>query len=107
MGNKADLRRRWLGASFLAASLLMLIAGETILKTRLSQSAWQTLVYWMLCFLAVICAIIIAVLDMAVVRRRTREEQRGLFSETLEKIAREKEARMKKPDQKTDSSGSA
>jgi hypothetical protein len=97
MGNKADLRRRWLGAFFLTASGLMLIAGETVMKNRLSQDLWLMLVYWLICFLAVVCAAFVAVLDLAVVRRRTREEQRGLLSETLNEIAREKEARTKKP----------
>ena len=96
MGNKADLRRRWLGAFFLGVSLLMLILGETIFNRRLSGNVLLMFVYWMVCFLAVICAAIIALLDLAVVRRRTREEQRGLLSETLNEIAREKEARMKK-----------
>lgn len=96
MANKADLRRRWLGAFFLGAALLMLVAGETVLSARLSGSALLTVIYWMLCLLAVICAMFIALLDLVVVRRRTREEQRGLLSETLNEIAREKEARSRK-----------
>lgn len=79
MGNKADLRRRWLGGIFLGGAILMLIAGETVLSRRLSESAWLMVVYWLLCFLSVVCAMIIALLDLAVLRRRTRENNAGCF----------------------------
>lgn len=93
MGHKADLRRRWIGVLFLVLAAGMLIAGETFLSVRLRHNPWLTIIYWLACFGAVILAMMVALLDFWIVRRRSRTEQRGLLQETLDNIAREKKAR--------------
>ena len=98
MGNKSDLRRRLVGASFLAVAVLMLIVGQvwdTMLRERLSKPGF--LLFWMICFLFTFLAILVAFLDLSVVRRRTHAEQRALLEDTLTEIAREKEAKARKP----------
>jgi heme exporter protein D len=91
MGHKADLRRRWMGAVFLGTALLMLIAGETVLKHRMR--AVPLLIYYLVLILFLGLAIFVALLDLAVVRFRAREEQRALLEDALKDIAREKEVR--------------
>ncbi|HEY9509623.1 MAG TPA: DUF3784 domain-containing protein [Verrucomicrobiae bacterium] len=93
MGHKADRRRRGMGVLFLVLAAGMLIAGETFLNARLRQSPWLTIIYWLACFGAVILAMIVALLDFWIVRRRSRSEQRGLLQETMDKIAEEKKSR--------------
>jgi membrane protein implicated in regulation of membrane protease activity len=93
MGNKADLRRRWVGAVFLIVSILMIIAGETILSERLRQRPSLLFIYWSLCFASVLAAVLVALLDLMILRRRLRAEQRGLLKQTIDKIAEEKKSR--------------
>ena len=91
MGNKSDRRRRWLGGIFLGVAIVMLVAGQvcdTLLRERLGRSGF--LIFWMICFLFTFLAILVAFVDLMVVRRRTAEEQRALLEDTLGDIAREK-----------------
>src|ERR1017187_1942321 len=97
MADKRDIPRRALGAFFLAASLVMLIAGETLLRGRLSSHPVEFLVFWMGCFVFVGLAFLMALLDLAVVRRRTREQQRELLESALRQIARTKELKSNRP----------
>jgi len=88
---KGDMPRRWWGAAFLLTALAMLLAGETVLRERLRPAAF--LVFWLICFLFTCLALFIAFLDVSAIRRRTREEQRALFENTLRDIARQKDAK--------------
>ena len=97
MADKRDLRRRALGALFLIASLVMLIAGETVLGDRLRARPLAFLVFWMGCFMFVGLAFLMALLDLAVVRRRTRQQHRELLEEAMRQIARSKELKAKRP----------
>jgi hypothetical protein len=90
MADKRDLRRRALGAFFLVASLVMLIAGETVLSDRLRLHPLAFLVFWMSCFVLVGLAFLMALLDLAVVRRRTHEQQRQLLESAMGEIAQTK-----------------
>src|SRR4029077_3373680 len=95
MGNKADLRRRWLGALCLCAALGMLVAGETVLREQLKSAGF--LIFYVIWILVFTClAIVIAFLEVAVVRHRAREEQRALLEDTIRDIARQKEAKSPK-----------
>ena len=47
------------------------------------------LAFWGLCFVFTVAAILIAFVDLAVLRRRTRAETRALFEETMQEIERE------------------
>lgn len=90
MAEKRELRRRALSAVFLLAALGMLLAGETLLKARLGAEPVTFLIYWMGCFALVGLAFLMAVLELAVMRRRARAEQRELLESTLRQMAQAK-----------------
>ena len=89
MTGMSDKRRRWLGAIFLLAALIMLVAGETVLEGRLGTIGF--ILFWMACFAFTCLALLIAFIDAAIVRRRARQEHRQFLEHTLREIAREKE----------------
>ncbi len=78
-------RRRWFGAGLLAAALLMLLAGETVIEPHLG--ALGLLVFWLACLGLTIGAIVVAFLDARAVAHRSLKEQRDLFEATLRNIA--------------------
>lgn len=84
-------RRRKLGAVFLLISIAMLIAGETILKSRLAGIPF--LIYWMGCFLCTSLAIFVALIDMIRVRAESREAQRDLIESTVREVESERQRR--------------
>ena len=88
----ATARRRLLGALVLLVALVMLVAGQTVLKEQLREPG-AFLLYWILCLGFTGCAIFIAFLDVRALHHRTREEQRDLVHRTLKEI--ESEARGK------------
>ena len=90
MADKRDFRRRVLGAFFLLASLVMLVAGETFLQARLRARPVAFLVYWLGCFGLAGLAFLTAALDVMAVRRRARAEQRELAESALRQIAQSK-----------------
>src|SRR5687768_1822159 len=90
MAVKSDLRRRWLGAIFLAIAAGMVIAGQTFLRDRLQPAGF--LLFWLVCLGFTLLAIFVAFLDVFAIRQRTRDEQRALFEETLKDIARSADA---------------
>jgi membrane protein implicated in regulation of membrane protease activity len=94
MTTVADARRRWFGAMFLALAGGLLTWGLTILKPVLAGRVY--LVYWLSCFLLTLLAIVIALLDIRAVRRRTRNEQQALLQQTLTEIQKSEKQR---PDQ--------
>ena len=67
----------------------MLVAGETFLNERLRAGPLLALIYWLGCFVFLLLAIIVALADWMIVRRRLRAEQRGLVEDTLQEIVRE------------------
>jgi hypothetical protein len=81
--------RRTLGLVFLSAALLMLLLGETALKGRLEEMVF--IVYWMACFLFTFLTMIMAFLDLAALRRDTREDHRALVEQTIQEIEQAKE----------------
>lgn len=75
----------------------MLICGETILKSKLAGGAY--LIYWLICFVLTIVAIVVAFMDVRALQRRIRDEHRDLVEGTLDQIhsdAKEKKS-PKKP----------
>ena len=77
-----DVRRRWFGAFFLAVAAGMVIWGQTVLAPYLHGAGY--LVYWLVCATFTLLAIATALLDLVVLRRRTRSEQRDLFRRTFD-----------------------
>ena len=66
----------------------MLIAGETVLKSRLSGV--PMLCYWLGCFVFTAIAAGAAVIDAARVGIESRAAQKSLIEETLKEIENEK-----------------
>src|SRR5262245_6806973 len=93
MGSSPQTRRRWVGGGFLVAALAMLVAGETVLKNRLEPIGF--ILFWLACLVCTCAAIMVALVDLSAVRRRTREEQRALLESTVQEIARQKELKEK------------
>ena|SRR6266850_773706 len=84
MGLDAKLRRRWFGAVALAAAAAMLIAGETVLKGRLSPGGF--LVFWLISIALTLMAIVVAFRDVRSLRDETLQEQKNLLQRTLDEI---------------------
>jgi|SRR4051812_36776419 hypothetical protein len=89
MDSNTNIRYRKRGLTFLVASILMLVLGETALHQMLSKASF--VIYWTVCFLVTGLAILFAVLDLAGMQRRARQEQRDLLEKTVRDIARQKE----------------
>lgn len=90
----ADARRRWVGLFCLALAFGMLVWGQTVLKDRLEGMSY--LLFWGLCFGFTIAAVIVALIDMRTLRRRTREEHRHLLERTLEQVEKDSEKKKRK-----------
>ena len=73
--------RRWFGLVFLALAFGMLIWGQTVLKSRLEGLAY--LIYWSICFLFTLLTLATAILDIILVRRRSRRDRRELIKKTI------------------------
>jgi protein-S-isoprenylcysteine O-methyltransferase Ste14 len=93
MGLDATARRRWFGAIVLAIALLMLVLGQTVLEGRISGLAF--LAYWLICFILVCLAIVVAFRDAKAVQHEVRSEQRELLESTLKDIESEARDRRK------------
>jgi hypothetical protein len=91
MNAQAKCRRRWFGAVCLLTAIVMLIAGETVLKDRLSGV--RLICFWLGCFVLTALAAGAALIDVTRVRAESRAAQRILIERTLEEIEREKRAR--------------
>jgi hypothetical protein len=77
-------RRRKIGTVCIAIAILMLIAGETVLKGRLSGV--PLLCYWLGCFIFTSIAAGAAVIDAARVGIESRDAQKSLIEDTLKEI---------------------
>jgi len=65
----------------------MVVWGQFFLPRALDPSL-QAL-FWLLCFVFTIAAILIALVDLFVLRQRTRAQKRELFEETMQDIQKE------------------
>jgi hypothetical protein len=87
MADHSTKYRRSLGVICLITAIVMLLAGETILRERLTGVG--LLVYWLTCLALTCLAAVVAIKDMARVRRESRAEQRKLLEQTLREVERE------------------
>ena len=85
--DSADAMRRWLGLFCLTMAAGMLIWGQTLLKPLLE--GWLYIGYWTIAFVFTFGAIVIALLDIRALRRRTRREQKELLERTLAEVEEE------------------
>jgi uncharacterized metal-binding protein len=84
MPTSADALRRWLGLCFLTLAFGLLVWGRTVLQNRLSGIPF--LIYWVVCFLLTMAAIITALLDLRATRKRARQEHEELLQRTLNEL---------------------
>jgi hypothetical protein len=98
MPRSPDIFRRVLGAVCLAISAGMLIAGETVLNDKLRGVTF--IYYWLTCVIFTGFTLMIALVDLRVVRMRSRREQGKLIEEALREIAAENEKRADNSGQK-------
>jgi hypothetical protein len=90
MDNNTEIPQRKRGMVFLAVAILMLVLGETVLLHSLNKTSF--IIYWLVCFVFTGLAIVFSFLDVAVVQRRARAQQRELLEKTVGEIVRQKEA---------------
>ena len=98
MAELTNSRRRKTGVVFLGVALLMLILGFTVLDNYLK--GFSFIIYWLSCFAFTLSAATVALLDIAMVKARSREEQRQLLEETLSQVEQDKEELRKHPPRK-------
>lgn len=77
MLNSSDARRRALGTIFLGGALVMLVWGQTALEPALKGIDF--LLYWTLCMGLTFLALMVGLLDLWIIRRRSREERKKMF----------------------------
>lgn len=76
-----DARRRWFGLFYLLIAGGLLIWGQTILEPHLGRGIWFVL-YWLTCLIFTGLAILTALLDLVVVRYRSKKERSDLLKQT-------------------------
>jgi len=77
-------RRRWLGAFFLLAAMVMLVAGETTTGKRLEGALF--ILYWLACFGFAALAMLVAVFDVRALRREIHAEQQAMLRNVMKEI---------------------
>ena len=87
----ANLRRRLFGVVVLGAALVMLVAGQTILKDRLKDLGF--LLYWLACFCLTGLAAMVALWDAHALRQRARQQRRDVLQAAIKDIEIEAHAR--------------
>ncbi len=70
---------RAIGAVLLTVCALMLILGTTVLEDRLKGPRY--IFYWCGCFLVTVAAMLVALWDMLLLRRASKQTGRSLFRE--------------------------
>lgn len=86
MLTRVDARRRWFGAFFLIVSVGLLIWGITFLSDYLVHHPFLFIIYWASCAFCTGLALINALLDMIIVRKRVRDEQTALAEKSFAEI---------------------
>lgn len=81
---KAKLLRRAFGSVCLLLAVGMVVFGQATPPPGGDHTRY--LAYWALCILFVALAMMIAIVDLVLVRRAARQEQRALFQDTLLEI---------------------
>lgn len=79
--------RRVAALVFVAIAALMVLLGLTLFSRSLQGSAY--LLYWLLCAVTIVLAMIFAFWDLQSIRRELRQEQRELLSEAFKTIESE------------------
>jgi hypothetical protein len=96
MQSNPERRRRWIGVTVLGTAVLMLVAGETVLKGSLGPVAM--LAYWLGFFALPAIQFTLAIAHAGAVARRTTEARRDLVSRTVKEIEQHLKDRDSKPE---------
>lgn len=91
MDSNTEIPRGKRGLPFLAAAIVMLILGETLLRHSLGPIPF--VIYWMACLIFTALAILFSLRDVFGVQRQARAQQRELLEKTIGDIARQKDAK--------------
>ena len=89
MAKFVESRRRQFGTACLTGAAVMLVLGQTLLKSYLAGLVF--IFYWLGCFLLTGLTIVTALIDARAVRRKAREQQQDLLQDALGKINRAEE----------------
>lgn len=81
MAGIINSRRRWFGLLFLLLSVGLLVWGQTWLRDVLK--VWGYIVYWTVCLLVTLTALVLALLDARSTRRAIRARQLEILKETF------------------------
>lgn len=73
--------RRLVAGTFLFGALIMLALGLTFFSSHLKGVTF--ILFWLVCFLLTGLSAILAVIDVALIRRELKKEQRALIESTL------------------------
>ncbi len=86
-----DARRRWFGSLFLILAVGMIVWGQTILKSTLGTHPVAFILYWIGCFGFTGLALIVALIDIWVMRGRSQDAHRALFKKTFVRTEEEED----------------
>ena len=81
MSNNAQAWRRWFGLVFLGIAFAMLVWGQTVLQPKPDGVAF--ILYWLGCFVFTVLAMMTALLDIWLIRRKQRRDRRELVRRTF------------------------
>jgi hypothetical protein len=93
MSRPVQIHYRRLSIIFLTAAGVMVILGETVLQNRLERAG--LILFCLACFACTMFAILMALLDLAALQRRARQQQRELLENTFQEVVRQKEEELK------------
>ena len=62
----------------------MLILGQSVLKSKLDGRVYIR--YWLICFALTGAAALVALVDLLIIKRETKAEQKELLDQTLHEI---------------------
>jgi membrane-anchored protein YejM (alkaline phosphatase superfamily) len=96
--------RRWLIALTLLSAILLLVIGQTFLKSSLAGKMY--IIYWSVCMFFTVLAMYLALLEVKYINTESRKEFRDLLENTLDEIRKNYDEKIKeeiRPDkQKTE-----
>jgi len=74
---------RAIGAILITASCLMVVLGVTVWSAQLQ--GFRYLLYWSWCFLLLMLTVLVALIDLLMIRRADRRTRRELFRQQFER----------------------
>jgi len=86
MNSQVTRLRRLFGVACISGAGVMLLFGFTVLADRLHRLAF--LVYWGVCFFFTWMALMVALIDILLVRKEARREKRQLEEDAIAQLKR-------------------